>query len=250
MTHPAVGALPRTTPIILPIASLEQHGGHLPLFTDSLLVTEVARRAEAALGDRALFAPVLWLGSSDHHLAFSGTLSASPRTYLDMLAGLIDSVVRHGFQRVLLLNGHGGNTVPCQQALAEARGRHPRAPNLLLATPYWALGARPEKLDPRIRQTGMGHACEWETSMMLRVAPQLVGDHQNAPPVALEDDPFAPAARAWNTEERSAPGHVGDPRDADAEKGEVLLGAFTDDVVRFIGRMSAWNGATWSTTQR
>src|SRR5947209_1143363 len=101
LTWPAVAALPRDTPVVVPVAALEQHGRHLPTFTDSLLCGEIVRRAEERLADRVLVAPLLWLGNSDHHLDFAGTLSAPPRTYLDVLGGLIDNFVRHGFRRLV-----------------------------------------------------------------------------------------------------------------------------------------------------
>ena len=77
LSWPAVDKLPRTTPVVLPIAALEQHGPHLPLFTDSFLVGEVARRANEELNDHVLFAPVMWLGNSHHHLDFAGTMTAA-----------------------------------------------------------------------------------------------------------------------------------------------------------------------------
>ena len=79
LTWPDVEALNKDTPVVIPIAALEQHGRHLPLFTDSLLLGEVVRRAAERLKDRVLFAPLTWLGNSEHHLDFPGTLSASPR---------------------------------------------------------------------------------------------------------------------------------------------------------------------------
>src|SRR5215213_2522243 len=165
MKWPEVAALSKDTPVVIPIAALEQHGRHLPVFTDSLLLGEVVRRAAERRGDRVLFAPLLWLGNSHHHLDFPGTLSAAPRTYLDLLGDLLENVLVHGFRRVLLLNGHGGNIVPMQQAIFEARQRHrARTDLLLLAATYWPLGSRPDEVDPHFQQAQMGHACEWETS--------------------------------------------------------------------------------------
>ena len=111
-------------PVVVPIAAVEQHGRHLPVFTDSMLLGEVVRRAAERLGDRVVWAPLLWLGNSHHHLDFAGTLSAAPRTYLDLLGDLIDNLVAHGFRRIVLLNGHGGNIVPASQAVFEARQRY------------------------------------------------------------------------------------------------------------------------------
>ncbi len=112
MKWPDVAAVSPDLPVVVPIAAVEQHGRHLPLFTDSMLLGEVVRRAAEALGGRVVWTPLLWLGNSHHHLEFAGTLSAAPRTYLDVLGDLIDNLVTHGFRRVVLLNGHGGNIVP------------------------------------------------------------------------------------------------------------------------------------------
>ena len=77
---------------MFPVAALEQHGHHLPVFTDSLLLGEIVRRVSGnRSGDRVLFAPLMWLGNSDHHLDFAGTLSAAPRVYLDLLNGLAEN---------------------------------------------------------------------------------------------------------------------------------------------------------------
>ncbi len=245
MPWPAVQALDRNTPVVFPVAALEQHGRHLPLFTDSLLLGEVIRRAAGRVGDRVLFAPLQWLGNSDHHLDFPGTLSAPPRVYLDLLAGQLENFIAHGFNRLVIVNGHGGNDVPGKQAVFEVRQRHRRRDDLLLLfATYWLLGGEPHKVDPSIRQTRMGHACEWETSMMLRLAPQLVGDPSKVEPVAF-GNPFEPASRGWVTKDRSTPGHIGDPRSATAEKGEALFRVFADDVVRLLERVLAWDGRSW-----
>lgn len=244
MTWPRVEALPAETPVIIPVGSLEQHGRHLPLFTDSLLLGEVLRRAHDVLADRVLLAPLMWLGNSEHHLEFAGTMSAAPRTYLDLLKDMVGNFLVHGFQRVVLFIGHGGNIVPAQQALFELHQQRRSASELLLSATYWALGARPRKLDPSIQQPQMGHACEWETSMVLRIRPDLVGDYRNLAPVPF-GRAFAPAQRAWITKDRSEPGHIGQPHLATAEKGEILFQAFARDVVALLQRVLDWDGREW-----
>jgi creatinine amidohydrolase len=245
MSWPSVAAVSKDTPLVVPIAAVEQHGRHLPVFTDSLLLGEVVRRAAERLGDRVIWSPLLWLGNSHHHIDFPGTLSAGPRTYLDVLGDLIDNVVGHGFRRVVLLNGHGGNIVPASQAVFEARQRYrDRADLLLLSATYWLLGSRPQATDSAFVQDRMGHACEWETSMILRLSPNLVGAVKEIEPVPF-GNPFEPASRGWITKERSAPGHIGDPRAASAEKGETLFRLFSSDVVSFLERVVAWDGRSW-----
>jgi creatinine amidohydrolase len=247
MSWPAIKAAAASDlPVVLPIAAVEQHGHHMPVYTDSMLLGEVTRRAATALHDRVVWAPLLWLGNSHHHIDFAGTLSAAPRTYLDVLGDLIDNVVTHGFKRIVLLNGHGGNIVPAQQAVFEARQRNRhRNDLLLLATTYWTLGAKPQELCAELAQHRMGHACEWETSMMLALRPELVGPLSTIEPIAL-DAPFEPATRGWITRERTAAGHIGDPGKATADKGEVLFRAFSGDVIAFLERMIAWDGSSWN----
>jgi creatinine amidohydrolase len=246
LTWPKVAALSKDTPAVIPIAALEQHGHHLPVFTDSMLLGEIIRRAKEPLSDRVLFAPLMWLGNSEHHLEFAGTLSAAPRTYLDMLNDLAENFLHHGFRRIVFINGHGGNDVPGRQAVFELRQRHrDRADILLLFATYWSLGAKPWETDPSIQQREMGHACEWETSMILRLAPGLVGDYRAAKPVA-QDAPFAPAMRGWITRERTEPGHIGAPHLATAEKGEHLFSKFAADIIALLERVVGWDGKSWS----
>ena len=81
--------------------------------------------------------------------------------------------------------------------------------------------------------------------MMLRLAPRLVGDLKNLEPIEF-GNAFEPATRGWITKDRTEPGHIGDPAQATAEKGESLFRFFTDDVVAFLERVVAWNGKGWS----
>ncbi len=245
MTWSALAALSKDTPIVVPIAATEQHGRHLPVFTDSMLLGEVVRRASERMGDRVVWTPLLWFGNSHHHLDFPGTLSAGPRTYLDILVDLQENILTHGFRRIVLLNGHGGNIVPSQQATFEVRQRHrDRDDLLLLASTYWTLGDSPAQATPSFAQTKMDHACEWETSMILRLAPHLVGDIRSLPPISSVGR-FEPASRAWITRERTPEGYLGDPAQASAEKGEILFRHFTADVVNLLERVAAWDGTAW-----
>ena len=246
LTWPKVQALGKDTPVVFPVAALEQHGGHLPVFTDSLLAGEIVRRAAEKLGDRVLFAPLLWLGNSDHHIDFPGTLSAPPRTYLDMLAGLLENFIRYGFKRLVFINGHGGNDVPGRQVVFEVRQRHRNRDDLLLLfATYWKLGGNRSAARPDLKQQQMGHACEWETSMILRIAPHLVGDLKQLAGVDQADS-FEPAARGWITKDRTVPGHIGHPSTASAEKGEALFKVFSEDVIAFLERVIAWDGKSWN----
>lgn len=246
MKWPEVQALSGDVPIVAPIAAVEQHGRHLPVFTDSMLLGEVCRRAGEAMGDKVVWAPLLWLGNSHHHMDFPGTVSAETRVYLDVLAGLVENFLAHGFRRIVFLNGHGGNIVPSSQAVFEARQRHrDRADLLLLSATYWSVGPQPPELGSGFVQDHMEHACEWETSMILRLAPDLVGPIESLDHISGADG-FAPAAHGWTTKDRSAEGYIGSPRHATAEKGERLFQRFSGDVVAFLEKVVAWDGRSWA----
>lgn len=246
LTWPAVAALPRTTPVVFPIAALEQHGRHMPLFTDSLLLGEVMRRVkQQPVAQKALFAPLQWLGNSHHHLDMPGTLSASPRVYLDLLRDLAENVLAHGFTRIAFVNGHGGNTTPSQQALFELRQKYrDRRDLMLLSLTYWD-AAKPNDTIGGLSQNAMGHACEWETSMMLALRPELVvGDVK-----AVKEVPFgnggSPGYRGWTMADRSEPGHIGNPAAATREKGESLFVVFAAGVASYLERIANHPGDGW-----
>jgi creatinine amidohydrolase len=244
MTWPEIGNLSRDIPVLMPVAALEQHGRHMPVFTDSMLLGEVVRRVGEAMKDRVLIAPVMWLGNSHHHLDFQGTLSASPRVYLDLLNDMAENVIAHGFRRIVFINGHGGNATPGKQAVFEIRQRHrDRSDLLLLFGAYWDQ-ANPNGGRPDLVQSQMGHACEWETSMMLRLAPQLVRDHTRTEPVPFGFG-FEPAYRGWVTKDRTQPGHIGHPKEATADKGEYLFATYAAGVIKLLEQVIAWDGKSW-----
>lgn len=152
---PNVRDLVRSTPVVIPVSAMEQHGHHMPLFTDSMLATKVVQRAHEALVDKILLAPLMWLGNSHHHIDFPGTVSADPRNYLDLLCGLADSFVSHGFSRIVFINGYD---VPARQAIFELRQRCRDRSDLLLLGTYWLLGSQPTELIADLQQQEMGHA--------------------------------------------------------------------------------------------
>lgn len=230
LTAPEIRRLDRDgTLVVAPIAACEQHGDHLPVITDTILCGAVADGVEAALADRVLLLPVLWLGASEHHLPFGGTLTATLPTYETLLTELLAPLLQDGFRRILLLNGHGGNIDPLHVALRRLDLDFPKA--ILTGAAYWEL-AEPElaALCEGPRKT-VGHACEIETSMMLHLRPDLVRRD------AIRDDPSAtPEALSrlfWarDFERRTERGAVGYPEHADSERGGQMLAAAINRVV-------------------
>lgn len=222
LTAPSIRALDRDGVLVVaPIAACEQHAGHLPTFTDTILVSAVAEGAERELSDRILLLPTLWLGASEHHLSRGGTLTATLETYERMLVDLLAPIVREGFRRLLILNGHGGNTDPLRAALRRLDVLFPR--RLLAGAAYWEPArAQLAELCEGPRKT-VGHACEIETSMMLHLRPDLVvrtsiEDDPERTPEGLESVFLARDFGVWTDH-----GAVGHPRFASAEKGERML---------------------------
>src|SRR5688572_5522517 len=111
-TWPAIQQMNKQLPVVVPLGSLEQHGHHLPLFVDSIQVTEIAQRVERALTKGVLLLPTQWLGSSHHHMDFPGTVSVLPGLYAQVIKSIAKSILNAGFRRIFFLNGHGGNEVP------------------------------------------------------------------------------------------------------------------------------------------
>lgn len=228
--------------VVCPIASLEQHGHHLPLLTDTHLVSEVARRAHETLGDQILLTPTLWVGASDHHLDYPGTVSVPYRLYIDLIKSILRSFLMAGFQKVLFLNGHGGNVAPGESAIYELATESEAcdAAYVVLGS-YWTIAA--EAMDAArhgMETSHLTHACEYETSMMLAIDERLVtlgaakGHATN-----LLGLPKGVAA-AGRFRRMTATGAMGAPEHSTAAKGESLLAAIHGEVVKLVRQMVAW----------
>ena len=96
--------------VIVPVGSTEQHGPHMPVQTDARLASEVAQRTARQITDRApvIVTPPVWTGLAEHHMSLGGTITLDFDAFSRLLCGIVGSLARHGFRRILLLNGHGG----------------------------------------------------------------------------------------------------------------------------------------------
>ncbi|WP_050785905.1 creatininase family protein [Pedosphaera parvula] len=172
LAWPEVEHLDRDIIVIYPIAALEQHSRHLPFFTDSILCDGVASRLEAALPNEILLLPVQWLGASAHHLGMPGSLTAQSDTYLNILCEPLRCLLQHGFRRVFILNGHGGNIDGFHLALRQLALEFPDS--VLAGASYWDLADKEIAAILQGERKNVGHACEFETSMMMYLRPELV----------------------------------------------------------------------------
>jgi creatinine amidohydrolase len=235
--------------VVLPLGSMEQHGRHLPLLTDTIICQEIVGRAEAALGDEALFLPAVWVGVSEHHRGFPGTVSVQQRTYVRLLSDMMESLIGGGFRRIVLLNAHGGNDLPGRTAVYETQMRHGERRDLWLVFATWYTLAAPQIAAlSALQQKWVTHSCELETSAILRLRPELV-DMEAARGAAIEFESafYRPdSGRASRVsivrpfEHVSKTGAYGHPELATSEKGEAILAAAVGELVAFLREVATW----------
>jgi creatinine amidohydrolase len=231
MTSQEVNSLDRATIVLTPFGAMEQHGAHLPLETDALIAERLALRLDESCDGRLLVLPTQWLGLSTHHMSFAGTISASVDTYLALAAEIIGSIAHAGFQKVVVLNAHGGNSSALDVVLTKLRLSYPNT-RIVLVT-YWNIAAQQLNASRESAAGGMGHACELETSLVLAEKPSVVHtDRMEADgrwPTSrfLAKDMLigGPAVVSRAFAEISKHGGVGDPRTASAEKGQKFFEA-------------------------
>jgi creatinine amidohydrolase len=230
--------------VILPVGSTEQHGPHLPTQVDALLVGEIARRAARTIAATTpvVVAPTVWGGLAEHHVSLGGTLSLDFRAFFGVLQCLCRSLVRQGFRRILILNGHGGNIAALNVVINELAVEL-EAP---LATTTYFILAKDAFARILERQTGVRHACEAETSMVLALAPDLVDmrlamDAVGPTTPEIADVVGSDAVHRWRSfKARTSHGAIGDPRTASVEKGELLLQAAAEAVARVCANDAFW----------
>lgn len=227
MSWPAVAELSRDVVVLIPTGSFEQHGPHLSLITDTLIVNKVAEACETALSGRILLTPPIWQGASAHHLAFPGTISASMAGYMASVAAVVDSLAPHGFRKFYVVNGHGGNDEPNGVVMRELKARYP---NVLFAyTGYWAFAEESFATVLEGPTKTMMHADEAETSLMLYLAPYDV-DRSKFRADGLRPEPSVRGV-VHAFDELTERGVLGDPTLASAEKGVAIFRAVVAGLV-------------------
>lgn len=225
MTFPEIEAVDReTTVVIAPIAACEQHSRHLATYTDTVLVTGVAEGVEKRLTKEVLLLPTFWLGASQHHLPFGATLTLQVDTHVLVLCELLTPILEQGFRRVMFLNGHGGNIDTLQVALRKLQPLYPD--RKLAGASYWDLAEKELGELAKGPRKKMGHACEFETSMMLALRPDLVRQQEmkNDPPKE-RDAALSGLFISEDFRQRTDHGAVGYPEEADKERGIAFLEA-------------------------
>jgi creatinine amidohydrolase len=215
--------------VLLPVGAIEQHGPHLPVDVDNRIVVWLCNEAARRRPDLILSVPPIHYGFNEHNMGFPGTITVGVDHFMGHVYDVCLSFVRQGHTRIVLVNGHGSNALPC--ALVARRIVNETEDALAAAINHWQLA---RELAARIRETpvgGIAHACEFETSWYLYLEPALVRMEQAVSdvlprrsryvwvdtmagdgPVAFIDD--------WSRVSNGS-GVEGDPTTASAEKGRA-----------------------------
>ncbi|MFC4947040.1 creatininase family protein [Pseudonocardia sp. GCM10023141] len=240
MTWPEAAAMPASAPVaIVPLGACEQHGNGMVLRTDTTRAEVVADLVAERLAPRVVVTPTIPIGVSEHHMGFPGTLTLSPLTLQQLVYELVTSLHRHGWRKVYVLTGHGGNNAAVDVAVSRLRGD---LGDLHIA---WS-GLTPvvsdiaaELSSSRVR----GHSCEIETAQAMYVDPTLVRtDALVRGSAQLTDlDPAGRLARSHpgiqfpqGYDSLSATGNLGDPTLATTEAGERLVLTAVERIAAFL----------------
>jgi len=173
LTWPEVNlAVKERRVVLIPVGAIEQHGPHLPLDMDNLAVEAICERAGRKAPDLLLVAPPIHYGFNEHNMDFPGTVTAEPFTFVSYCRDVAHSFGRMGFQRVIFVNGHGSNA-----HLLELAARQATLLNKawVASLSHWDL-VREEfaKIRESVFPGGVAHACEFETSIYMHLAPERV----------------------------------------------------------------------------
>ncbi len=228
LTHSKfVAAANETEVAVVVVGAVEAHGNHLPLGTDVILPEYLASRV--AERTRALVLPPIPFGNSWTFETFEGTVSVKPQTLISLYRDVMESVFRHGFRYIVVINGHGGNYSSLTLAAQEATNNGER---VVIIVNWWrdlAEGARRSVIE-----TYDGHAAEDETSEMMHVRPDLVEMSQAVSSRTLHRYTVVSAAYR---EELYPSAVYGDPRTASPEKGHTIMEQAEEELVTLINEL-------------
>ncbi len=225
LTYPQfIKASQETEVAVMITGSLEAHGKHLALGTDTVMPEYISK----AIAERtkAMVLPPIPFGDSWSFENFEGTISVSPINLINFYIDIMKGVFKQGFRYIVALNGHGGNSSHLESAAKIATKKGDR---IVIIVNWWRDLA--EEVRREVLETREGHSAEDETSVMMHVAPELV-DMASAKPAIVRSQ-FRVVAASYR-EEIYPEAIYGDPTSANAEKGKAILNQAIDDLVRLI----------------
>jgi creatinine amidohydrolase len=231
---------------IVPLGSTEQHGPALPLSTDHFIASKFAHRAAEMLWDdhKVVVTPTITFGFSPHHMEFKGTITLSELTLSSLIADVCHSLAQHGFSRIVLLNGHGGNETAISNALHDMQGN-------IDAKVYhvnWYSLIGPKLKD--IVAPPVYHACDMETSVAWYLGQRVLVDRRvdepgkSKVPGFIVPDMLATGPKVFTSgsfKEITESGVVGYSTKATKEKGEQIAKIVLENLVKFIREIAKIN---------
>ncbi|WP_309689943.1 creatininase family protein [Armatimonas sp.] len=230
--------------VLLPIGSTEQHGHHLPLDVDNFLARSVCLEAAKRAPQELLVMPTIPYGYNEHGQDFPGTIHVTYAHFIEYCLDVVKSVAYAGFDRIVIIDGHGSNEHLCEFIARRAT----LETEALVASTIWTNLAI--EAFEKVRESGHGgaaHACELETSAYLHLAPEHVqmdkaSDHYGGA-AGKQGSKFLSVdlTRGWGpmklvqwTSGATPTGVSGAPTLATAEKGAAIIGGAADNLVAFI----------------
>ena len=247
LTRERVGELAPHSLAVLPTASIEQHGPHLPVGVDTFLCEAVVTGATQRAASEIVVAPTLRYGDSAHHFPFPGVLTLSSGSYLAAVGELCDSLYRSGFRRLAVINGHGGNEAGNDIATRDLVHRRGRAV-VVSAASYWDIARAALVAETDLESSLIpGHAGQFETALMMAVRPELVnteelertgtgGDNAGG---RFRDVPGASTSRVRTADGWEKGGGFTDrPAAANADAGARYLDVITREVAAFLDALA------------
>jgi len=234
----------RVQTIIIPIGSVEEEGPHLPVGVDSIVAFEVAKKV--AENTDTLVAPLIPFGYSEWHMGFTGTITLSFNTLLQVLRDIVESLIEGGFKKFVFLNAHQGNDTAIRVIAHEMRKRYQV---LISAVNLWELSKDLIQDIPEIEERGFLHGGEVMSSVMLTLKPSLVNMDKAQPEYAYvnsgsnsliqkDSDTAQFEQHRVNmfrfSHEVTKSGVMGDPVKATREKGEKIVDGWVRYLTRFV----------------